>query len=95
MIEILERNVFPGIKPKLLFIEVLSSIDIEAATGSEMGNAYGRRMSVKELLKGNIDEDGCPANLFNVSATKNSPGIAGGIYTATKLFEELTGGIVK
>ena len=95
VINILEKNVFPGIKSKLLFVEVISSIDIETATDSEMGNAYGRRMSVKELLKGNIDEEGCPENLFNVSATKNSPGIAGGIYSATKLFEELTGGIVK
>lgn len=91
VISILDRNVFPGIKSKLIFIEVISSIDIEAATDGEMGNAYGRRMSVKEIMKGPVDEAGCPANLFNVSATKNSPGIAGGIYTATKLFEELTG----
>ena len=78
-------------KSKLLFAEVISSIDIEAATDGEMGNAYGRRMNVKEIMKGPIEEDGFPANLFNVSATKNTPGIAGGIYTATKLFEELTG----
>lgn len=92
IVSILDQNIFPGLKSKLLFTEVISSIDIEAATDSEMGNAYGRRMSVKELFKGTIDTDDSPSNLFNVSATKNSPGIAGGIYTATKLFEELTGG---
>lgn len=91
VVTILDKNVFPGIKSKLLFAEVISSIDIEAATDGEMGNAYGRRMSVKEIMKGPIEEDGSPSNLFNVSAAKNTPGIAGGIYTATKLFEELTG----
>jgi len=91
VISILDRNIFPGLKSRLLFVEVISSIDIEAATDGEMGNAYGRRMSVKEVLNGPIDEEDCPANLFNVSASKNTPGIAGGIYTAIKLFEELTG----
>ncbi|HNX23954.1 MAG TPA: NAD(P)-binding protein [Spirochaetota bacterium] len=95
VVSILDRNMFPGIKSKLLFVEVISSMDIEKATGCEMGSAYGRRMCVKEVLKGPIEEDGCPANLFNVSATKHSPGIAGGIYTAIKLFEELTGGKVQ
>ena len=91
VISILDRNIFPGLKSRLLFAEVISSIDIEAATDGEMGNAYGRRMSVKEVLSGPIEEEDCPANLFNVSASKNTPGIAGGIYTAIKLFEELTG----
>ena len=90
VVSILDRNVFPGLKAKLLFTEVISSIDIETATDGELGNAYGRRMSVKEIMKGSIEEDS-PPNLFNVSATKNSPGIAGGIYTGIKLFEELTG----
>ncbi len=91
VVSILDKNVFPGIKSKLIFAEVISSIDIEAATDGEMGNAYGRRMSVKEIMKGPVEEDGSPVNLYNVSATKNTPGIAGGIYTATKLFQELTG----
>jgi all-trans-retinol 13,14-reductase len=91
VVSILDKNIFPGLKAKILFTEVISSIDIEAATDGEMGNAYGRRMSVKEIMKGPIEEDGSPLSLFNVSATKNTPGIAGGIYTATKLFEELTG----
>jgi hypothetical protein len=56
-----------------------------------MGNAYGRRMTVDEILKGPIKEEYHPVNLYNVSATKNSPGIAGGIFTAALLFEELTG----
>jgi len=91
VISILDSNIFPGIKSKIVFTEVVSSVDIEAATDGECGNAYGRRMSVKEIMKGSIDEVDCPANLYNVSATKNSPGIAGGIFTAIKLFEELTG----
>jgi hypothetical protein len=91
IVDILDRNMFPGLKSKLLFAEVVSSIDIKAETGGEMGNAYGRRLSVKEILKGQIEETGCPGNLYNVSATKNSPGIAGGIGTASTLLEELTG----
>ncbi len=95
VISIIDRNIFPGLSSKLLFSEVISSIDIEYATDGEEGNAYGRRMNVKEVLKGSIEEEDSLNNLFNVSATKNSPGIAGGIYTATKLFEELTGRKVK
>ncbi len=94
IVDILDRNMFPGLKARLLFTEVVSSLDIKAQTNGEMGNAYGRRLSVKEILKGQIEEDGSPDNLYNVSATKNSPGIAGGIGTATVLLEELTGIII-
>ncbi len=91
IIEILDRNMFRGLKSKLMFAEVVSSIDIETETNGEKGNAYGRRLNVKEILKGQIEEDGCPKNLYNVSATKNTPGIANGISTAAILLEELTG----
>lgn len=91
IVDILEKNVFPGIKSKLLFTEILSSMDIQKDTGGELGNAYGRRMTVKEILKGAINEKDCPQNLYNVSATKNAPGIAAGIFTAGLLLYELTG----
>jgi phytoene dehydrogenase-like protein len=91
IISILEKNLFPGIRSRVLFAEILSSIDIENETNSELGNAYGRRLTVGEILKGPIWEENCPANLYNVSATKNSPGIAGGIFTAELIFKELTG----
>jgi phytoene dehydrogenase-like protein len=91
VLTILDQNVFPGLKSRLLFAEMVSSLDIEMETGGEMGNAYGRRLNVAEIMKGCIEEEKCPENLFNVSAAKNIPGIAGGIYTATRLLEELTG----
>jgi len=91
IISILDKNIFPGIKSRVLFGEIFSSIDIENETGGEIGNAYGRRLTAKEILKGPIREENCPANLYNVSATKNSPGIAGGIFTAELIFKELTG----
>ena len=91
IVDILEKNVFPSIKSKLLFIEILSSMDIKKDTGGELGNAYGRRLTVKEILKGAIEEKDCPPNLYNVSATKNSPGIAAGIFTAGLILYELTG----
>lgn len=91
IVSILDKNVFPGIKSRVLFTEIISSIDIETDTGGEFGNAYGRRMTADEILKGPIKEENCPANLYNVSATKNSPGIAGGIFTAELIFKELTG----
>lgn len=49
---ILDRNIFPGIKERVAFTEVISSVDIEHETGGERGNAYGRRLSVTEILKG-------------------------------------------
>jgi all-trans-retinol 13,14-reductase len=91
IVDILEKNVFPGIRSKLLFIEILSSVDIQKDTAGEWGNAYGRRLTVKEILKGPIDEENRPQNLYNVSATKHSPGIASGIFTAGLLLYELTG----
>ncbi len=91
IVDILDTNVFPGLKEKLIFAEAVSSIDIERETGGEMGNAYGKRLSVKEILKGAVKENNCPVNLFNVSATKNSPGIAGGIGTAVDLLKKITG----
>jgi phytoene dehydrogenase-like protein len=88
---ILERNIFPGIAARICFAEIISTVDIEKQTRGEFGNAYGRRLSVDEVLKGPIKERNCPENLYNVSATKNTPGIAGGISTAELLFRELTG----
>ena len=91
ILSILDKNIFPGIKSRVLFCEIFSSIDIENDTNGEKGNAYGRRLTAEEILKGPIREENCPANLYNVSATKNSPGIANGIYTAELIFKELTG----
>ena len=91
IVGILEKHVFPGIESRLTFAEIISSMDIERDTGGEFGNAYGRRLTADEILKGPIKEENCPANLYNVSATKNSPGIAAGIFTAGLIFEELTG----
>jgi len=91
IVSILDRNLFPGIKSQVLFAKVVSSIDIENQTGGEYGNAYGRRLTAEEIMKGPIREDDSPENLYNVSATQNSPGIAGGIFTGELLFNELTG----
>ena len=74
-----------------MFAEIISSIDTENQILAESGSAYGRRLSVDEVLKGGIKENNLPENLYNVSATKHSPGIAAGIYTASLLLRELTG----
>lgn len=91
IVDILERNVFSGIADQLRFADVVSSVDIASETLGERGNAYGRRLSSAELLKGPIRPGKCPVNLYNVSATANSPGIAGGIASAMRVFEALTG----
>ncbi len=91
VVDILDRNVFPGIRSKIVFTEIISSVDVEKDTGCELGSAYGRRMSVREVLKGTIEESNIPHNLYNVSSTKNFPGMAEGISTASVLLEELTG----
>ncbi len=91
IVDILEQNVFPGIRSHLLFAEVISAVDVEAATCGELANAYGRRLSADEIRKGPIRESGRPGNLHNVSAAKNSPGIAGGIAAAAEVFAGLTG----
>jgi all-trans-retinol 13,14-reductase len=89
--DILEKNIFEGIKEYISFIEIISSIDIKNHTGGEMANAYGKRLSVSEVLKDGVKEELLPFNLYNVSASKNSPGIAAGIFTAQLLLKELTG----
>ncbi len=91
IVAILDQNVFPGIGRRVRFSKIISSIDVEKHTGGEMANAYGRRLTAEEILKGPIKEEYCPPNLYNVSAIKNSPGIASGIFTAELLFKELTG----
>ncbi|MFO7838347.1 MAG: NAD(P)-binding protein [Desulfosalsimonadaceae bacterium] len=91
IIDILEQNIFAGIRPYLMFAVVISAVDVEAATCGELANAYGRRLSAGEIRKGPIRERGRPDNLYNVSAVKNSPGIAGGIASAAEVFAELTG----
>jgi phytoene dehydrogenase-like protein len=91
VIEILEQNVFPGIRAHVRYCEVVSSIDTARDTMGELGNAYGRRLSAQEMRKGPIRMKKVPQNLFNVSATCNSPGIAAGIATGARILEQLTG----
>jgi hypothetical protein len=61
-VDILDRYVFPGIRSRVLFSEVVSSMDVERDTAGEMANAYGRRLTVREVMKGTIDEDDRPVN---------------------------------
>ncbi len=90
IIDILDRNVFPGISGRIAFSEIVSAVDTEAQILAERAGAYGRRLSVDEILKGGIREKRRPENLHNVSAAANSPGVAAGIYTAKLLFADLT-----
>ncbi len=86
---ILDRNVFPGIAGRVAFSEIVSAVDTQSQILAERAAAYGRRLSVDEILKGEIREKRRPENLRNVSAAANSPGIAAGIYTAKLLFNDL------
>lgn len=90
IIDLLEANIFPGLRQHLVHKELVSATDLVRDTDSEQGNIYGKRMSVHELHKGPISP--LPvSNLYNVSATQHAAGIAAGIATAVDLHQELTG----
>ena len=90
IVEIIDRNVIPGVKKNFLFSHILTSIDIERDTAAELGNAYGRRVSVKEMLKGFLKLPGEGyTNLYHVSATANGAGVANGISAAVGLLKKL------
>ena len=90
IVEIIDANVIPGVKKNLLFAHILTSIDIERDTAAECGNAYGRRLSVREILKGffNLPNEDY-TNLYHVSATVNGAGVANGISAAEGLLKKL------
>jgi all-trans-retinol 13,14-reductase len=86
----IEGSLLPDIRRHLLFAEVLTSIDIETALGAEKGNAYGRRLTVREILSG-VKPDFGIKNLRFACATVGLPGIATSFNTAALLVKNLTG----
>ena len=90
VLNILDSRMLPGLKEKLKFIEVVSSVDIHKEIDAERGNAYGRRLDVdfrnRSFLKKRPFK-----NLWDVSATGNFAGIVTGIETAAILMNRLTG----
>ncbi|HPB83290.1 MAG TPA: hypothetical protein PK200_14725, partial [Spirochaetota bacterium] len=89
VIDIIDASVIPGVKENLLFAEVISSVDIEHDTLGEKGNAYGTRLTVKEILKTAVPCEYPVSNLYNVSASYNAPGIASGVNTGVRLLYRL------
>jgi phytoene dehydrogenase-like protein len=89
VIDIIDANVIPGVKDNLLFAEVISSVDIEHDTLGEKGNAYGTRLTVKEILTTAVPCEYPVSNLYNVSASYNAPGIASGVKTGVRLLYRL------
>ncbi len=90
VVDLLDRNLLPGIRSYVRFVEVVGTMDIVDQLGAERGNVYGRRMNVAELRTG-MPADPDVSNLYNVSATRNGAGIAAGISTAATLVARLTG----
>lgn len=91
VVDIIDAAVIPGVKENLIFSEVVSSVDIEHDTLGEKGNAYGTRLTVKEILKTAVPCEYPVHNLYNVSASYNAPGIASGVKTGVKLLYRLSG----
>jgi len=91
VVDIIDTSVIPGVRENLVFAEVISSVDIEHDTLGEKGNAYGTRLTVKEILKTAVPCEYPVSNLYNVSASYNAPGIASGIKTGVRLLYRLTG----
>lgn len=87
---ILEKQLFPGIREKILFIKIETPLDINFLTGSENGNVYGRRLSPESILSTDLRTINQVRNLYIGCATVGLPGVATCFRTATLLCEKIS-----
>ena len=91
VLTIVNDNVLPGIRDYVKFTALTTSVDTLKEIGTEQGNAYGKRMNVREMISSVSFPDDGYDNLYNVSSTAKSAGIASGIGSGAELLRILTG----
>jgi len=90
IIKILKEHFFIDIEKKIKFIKILTPWDVYSELGAEKGNAYGRRLSPKSVLK-EVKSINDVSNLYIANATLGVPGVSVCMKTATVLFQKLIG----
>jgi len=90
MLELIAEKIFPGILSGIELCECYTPWDVFQELGAEAGNAYGRRLTLKNLLAGPPPQ--LPfENLHIACASVGLPGIASAFQTAAQLFFKLSG----
>jgi phytoene dehydrogenase-like protein len=90
MLELIDEKIFPGLLSGIESCECYTPWDVFQELGAEAGNAYGRRLTLKNLLAGPPPQ--LPfENLHIACASVGLPGIATAFQTAAHLFFKLSG----
>lgn len=90
MLGLIDEKIFPGFLSKIELCECYTPWDVFQELGAEAGNAYGRRLTLKNLLAGPPPQ--LPfENLHIACASVGLPGIASAFQTAAQLFFKLSG----
>ncbi len=91
IVTILNEKVFPGIKDKIVSIQVETPWDIYVHTGAEDGNVYGKRLTAQSVLSNQYGTIQKVKNLYIGCSTIGLPGVATCFRTATILCKEISG----
>jgi phytoene dehydrogenase-like protein len=88
LLDRIESDLLPGLRPHIRFLEVHTSYDLYERTLGESGNIYGRRLTPGSLLTRPFALNGVP-NLHIACATTGMPGIATAFQAAARLVESI------
>jgi phytoene dehydrogenase-like protein len=91
IVTILNEKVFPGIKPKIVSIQVETPWDIFELTGAEDGNVYGKRLTAQSVLSNQYGAIQKIRNLYTGCSTIGLPGVAICFRTATIICKKISG----
>jgi all-trans-retinol 13,14-reductase len=94
VMKVVEQQIFPDFQAKIQFCEVFTPYDCYLETGSENGNAYGKKLTPENIFLPTHPKVELE-NLTIACATIGLPGIAICLNTAQLLFTQMTGKKVK
>ncbi len=91
IVTVLNEKVFPGIKDKIVSIQVETPWDIHVHTGAEDGNVYGKRLTAHSVLSNQYGTIQKIRNLYIGCSTIGLPGVATCFRTATIICKKISG----
>jgi all-trans-retinol 13,14-reductase len=91
IVTILNEKIFPGIKEKIVSIQVETPWDIFTLTGAEDGNVYGKRLTAQSVLSNQYGTIQKIRNLYTGCSTIGLPGVAICFRTAAIICKKISG----